>query len=100
MIEYYLSLFPGASREHPRLMALAGAILRQACDLMPLAEAVGRAFSPGEATGIHLDALGASLGLSRGDSPQGPTASDEDFRTFLLAKLRLWCGDGTNGGSC
>ena len=97
MAENYLSLFPGATREHPRFMALAEAVLRQAADLMPLPVAVNRAFSPGEAAGVPLDALGASLGLSRGDCPEGATATDEEFRAFLLDKLKLWCGDGTNG---
>ncbi len=34
----YLALFPGASREKPKLMALARAVLRQAMDLVPLTE--------------------------------------------------------------
>ena len=33
----YLTLFPGSSRGHPRFMAFAGAVLRQAADLMTLA---------------------------------------------------------------
>ena len=36
----YLTLFPGASREKARFMALAGAVLRQAADLSALAEAI------------------------------------------------------------
>ena len=32
-LRHYLSLFPGASRDRPRFMALAEAVLRQAADL-------------------------------------------------------------------
>ena len=89
----YLSLFPGASRGHPRFMAFAGAVLRQAADLLPLAAALQSGFSFAAAEGIQLDALAAAVGLRR---ESGMT--DEAFRQYLLAKLALWRWDGTNAG--
>ena len=94
----YLSLFPGASREKPRFMALAEAVLAQATDLMALVQAMPEAYSLGFAVGKQLDCLAAALGLTRAGSPQGAGASDEQFRAFILEKLALWRTDGTNGG--
>ena len=91
----WLSLFPGASRDKPRLMALAGAVLRQAEDLVSVIEALQPAFSFAAAEGIQLDSLARSVGLDRGDV--GADAPDEAFRQYLLAKLALWSWDGTNG---
>ena len=90
----WLSLFPGASRDKPRLMALAGAVLRQAEDLVSVIEALQPAFSFAAAEGIQLDSLARSVGLDRGDV--GADALDEAFRQYLLAKLALWSWDGTN----
>ena len=87
----YLSLFPGASRGHPRFMAFAGAVLRQAADLLPLAAALQSGFSFAAAEGEQLDAIAEAVGLSR---EYGMT--DEDFRAYLLQKLKLWSWDGTN----
>ena len=53
----WLSLFPGASRDKPRLMALAGAVLRQAEDLITVIEALQPASSFAAAEGIQLDSL-------------------------------------------
>ena len=91
----WLSLFPGSSRDKPRLMALAGAVLRQAEDLVSVIEALQPAFSFAAAEGIQLDSLARSVGLDRGDV--GADAPDEAFRQYLLAKLALWTWDGTNG---
>ena len=93
-LEYYLSLFPGAAREKARFMALAGAVLRQAADLIPLTAQLQSGFSFASAEGIQLDALAASVGLGR---ETGMT--DEAFRQYLLAKLALWTWDGTNKGA-
>ena len=90
----WLSLFPGASRDKPRLMALAGAVLRQAEDLVSVIEALQPAFSFAAAEEIQLDSLARSVGLDRGDV--GADALDEAFRQYLLAKLALWSWDGTN----
>ena len=90
----WLSLFPGASRDKPRLMALAGAVLRQAEDLVSVIEALQPAFSFAAAEGIQLDSLARSVGLDRGDV--GADAPDEAFWQYLLAKLALWSWDGTN----
>ncbi len=90
----WLSLFPGASREKPRFMALAGAVLRQAEDLLPVIAALQPAFSFSAAEGIQLDCLAQAVGLERSD--MGTDVPDEVFRQYLLAKLALWAWDGTN----
>ena len=90
----YLSLFPASSRERPRFMALAKAVLRQAADLMTLAATLQPGYSFACAEGIQLDSLARSVGLDRGDV--GADALDEAFRQYLLAKLALWSWDGTN----
>ena len=87
----YLALFPGASREKERFMALAEAVLRQAVDLMALIESIQSGFSFATAVGGQLDAVAAAVGLSR---EYGMT--DEAFRAYLLQKLKLWTWDGTN----
>ena len=87
----YLALFPGASREKPRLMALAEAVLQQVVDLMTLIETIQSGFSFATAVGSQLDAIAEAVGLSR---EYGMT--DEDFRAYLLQKLKLWTWDGTN----
>ena len=89
----YIALFPGASREKARFMALAEAVLRQAMDLTALAEAIQPGFSFARAEGLQLDALGESV-----DAPRGNGMMDEEYRAFLLAKLSLWGWNGTNAG--
>ena len=89
----YLQLFPGASREKPRFMALAQAVLRQAVDLMALIESIQSGFSFASADGKQLDAIAEAVGLSR---ESGMT--DEAFRAYLLQKLKLWTWDGMNAG--
>ncbi len=89
--EQYLVLFPGASREKPRFMALAEAVLQQVADLMALIESIQSGFSFASAEGVQLDAIAEAVGLSR---ESGMT--DEDFRAYLLQKLKLWTWDGTN----
>ena len=87
----YLQLFPGASREKARFMALAEAVLQQAVDLMTLIESIQSGFSFATAEGSQLDAIAETVGLSR---ELGMT--DEAFRAYLLQKLKLWTWDGTN----
>ena len=89
--EQYLVLFPGASREKARFMALAEAVLQQVVDLMTLIETIQSGFSFATAVGSQLDAIAEAVGLSR---EYGMT--DEDFRAYLLQKLKLWTWDGTN----
>ena len=96
-INSYLSLFPGATREKPRFMALAQAVLVQAADLAALVLSLPEAYSLGLAVGRQLDCLAAALGLTRTGSPQGAGATDEQFRAFIREKLALWRTDGTNG---
>ena len=93
ILSEYLSLFPGASREKPRFMALAEAVLSQAVNMASLVASLQPGFSFALAEGAQLDALAASAGLSR-----EPGMADGDFRAFLLSKLALWTWDGTNGG--
>ena len=90
----WLSLFPGASRDRPRFMALAGAVLRQASDLAALTVQLQESFSFAWAEGIQLDQIAAAVGLDRTDI--GTDVPDEAFRQYLLAKLALWTWDGTN----
>ena len=90
----WLSLFPGASRDRPRFMALAEAVLRQASDLAALAAQIQAEFSFARAEGIQLDQIAAAIGLNRTDI--GTDVPDETFRQYLLAKLALWTWDGTN----
>ena len=90
----WLSLFPGASRDRPRSMALAGAVLRQVSDLAALAAQMQAGFSFARAEGIQLDQIAAAVGLNRTDI--GTDVPDETFRHYLLAKLALWTWDGTN----
>lgn len=94
----YLSLFPGATREHPRFMALAEALLRQVMDLQNAVAAIPAVFSLSGAVGAQLDAVAEAMRLSRADSPSGAAATDAQFRAFLLEKARSWKWDGTNGG--
>ena len=89
--EQYLVLFPGASREKARFMALAEAVLRQAVDLMALIDSIQSGFSFATAEGSQLDAIAETVGLNR---ELGMT--DEAFRAYLLQKLKLWTWDGTN----
>ena len=90
----WISLFPGTSRDKPRFMALAEAVLRQVSDLLPLIAQLQSGFSFAEAEGIQLDQIAGIVGLSRVDI--GTVVSDEAFREYLLAKLALWTWDGTN----
>ena len=95
----YISLFPGATREKPRFMSLADAVLRQAADLMALVQGMPEAYSLPCAVGSQLDCLAAAIGLTRVDSPQGAGATDAEFRAFIQDKLALWRTDGTNGNA-
>ena len=87
----YLNLFPGASREKARFMALAEALLSQAADLQHVVAEIRAGYAVGQAEGNQLDAFAESMGLRRETG-----AADEAFRQFLLAKLALWTWDGTN----
>ena len=54
------------------------------------------AFTPEGASGVQLDMLGESLGLSRLDTSAGVNATDEEYRDYIKKKLILWGWDGTN----
>ena len=95
----YLSLFPGATREKPRFMALAEAVLRQAADLQAVIPGIHAAFSAESAAGEGLDAIAGVLGLNRKDIRPAGEVTDEELRRYLLQKLSLWCWDGTNPGA-
>ena len=87
----YLSLFPGYVQEKPKFMALAAAVLRQATDLITLAQNIAPGFSVRSAVGIQLDAIGESFGI-----PRQTGWSDATYRTVLLRKLKRNTWDGTN----
>ena len=91
MIANYLSLFPAYVRDKPRFMALAEVILRQAADLMTLVQSIAPGFSFASAVGEQLDALGASVGVSRQED-----WNDETYRGVLLRKLKLYTWNGMN----
>ena len=97
-LQDYINLFPGASREKQRFMALAQAVLRQVVDLAPVTEALVSGFSLEAAVGVQLDQIGEGWGLKRADTAYGSGATDEQFRAFLTAKLAQWQWDGTNAG--
>ena len=90
----WLSLFPGVSRDKPRFMALAEAVIQQVNDFLPLIAQLQSGFSFAEAEGMQLDQVAEAVGLCRTDV--GTNVSDEAFRQYLLAKLALWTWDGTN----
>ena len=94
----YLTLFPGSTREHPRFMALAEAVLAQVTDLQDLAASMQEDYSLSAAAGVQLDRLAEIMGLSRLDTTDGAACSNADFRTYILAKLALWRWNGTNDG--
>ena len=85
----YLSLFPGASREKARFMALAELLLQQVLDLAPMAFAIISAYTLDNAVGAQLDDLGASMGFAREDCAGGVNADDTTFRAFLKRKAIL-----------
>ena len=90
-----LDLFPPYSRTLTRFMALASAVLAEVVDLADVVGQMGAAFSPVGAVGSQLDALGATLGLSR-PLVNGSPADDETYRQYIQRKLTLWQWDGTN----
>ena len=92
----YLSLFSGNIREKQRFMAIASAVFGQVADLQAVVGEINGAFAPETAQGTQLDALGASLGLSRAEISAGVTASDAMFRDYIRKKLIRWGWDGTN----
>ena len=92
----YISLFPGATREKQRFMALATAVLQQVTELQAVVAQINEAFAPGSAEGTQLEALAASLGLSRMETSAGASVTDEIFRDFIQKKLIRWSWDGTN----
>lgn len=72
-------------------MALAAAVLRQAADLITLAQDIVPGFSVGSAVGVRLDAIGSSFGIPRQES-----WSDSTYRNVLLRKLKRNTWNGTN----
>ena len=90
-LDDYLSLFPAYTRDRPRFIALAGAVLRQVMDLMDLVPQLASGFSFARAEGKQLDELGTSVGIPRREG-----WDDESYRRVLLKKLKLYTWDGTN----
>lgn len=81
-------------RELLRFSALAEAVLQQAEDLAAVLPSLLSGFSLEEATGVQLDQLGESMGLSRSSAAD---PSDETYRAYIRAKLLLWRWDGSAG---
>lgn len=92
-LESYLEMFPAATREKHRFMALAGAVLTQAAELLALVQTgIPAAFDLDTASGAQLDALGELLNMPR---PM-PFTSDENYRFLLRARIAVHHWDGTN----
>ena len=87
----YMTLFPGYIRDKPRFAALAAAVLQQVNELMALVPALESGFSVGQAVGVQLDALGASVSVSRQNR-----WDDETYRRILIRKLRRNQWNGLN----
>ena len=87
----YMTLFPGYIRDKPRFAALAAAVLQQVNELMALVPALESGFSVGQAVGVQLDALGASVSVSRQNG-----WDDETYRRILIRKLRRNQWNGLN----
>ena len=96
MMEECLALFPGSTREKQRFMWMAAAVLQQVIDLQEVVGEINNVFAPESAQGVQLEALAASLGLSRLDTTTGAVVTDEAFRDFIRKKLIQWSWDGTN----
>ena len=92
----YIALFPGSTREKQRFMAIATVVLQQVMDLQAVVGEINNVFAPESAQGVQLEALAASLGLSRLDTSTGAAVTDEAFRDFIRKKLIQWSWDGTN----
>ena len=95
-MEECLALFPGSTLEKQRFMEMAAAVLQQVIDLQAVVGQINGAFAPESAQGVQLEALAASLGLSRLDTSTGAVVTDEAFRDFIRKKLIQWSWDGTN----
>ena len=95
MLNEYLALFPGVTREKVRFMALAEAVLRQVTDLQDVIATINSAYSVGEAAGVQLDAFAEALGIRRAEL--GENVPDSAFRQYIRGKLVLRRWDGTNG---
>ena len=77
-------------------MEMAAAVLQQVIDLQAVVGQINGAFAPESAQGVQLEALAASLGLSRLDTSDGAAVADADFRDFIRKKLIQWSWDGRN----
>ena len=89
----YLEMFPAATREKPRFMALAGALLTQAAELLALVQTgIPAAYDLETASGAQLDALGDLLNVPR----PLPSTSDENYRFLLRVRIAVHHWDGTN----
>ena len=90
----YMTLFPGYIRDKPRFAALAAAVLQQVNELIALVPELESGFSVAHAVGEQLDALGASVSVSRQSG-----WNDETYRSILLRKLRRNQWDGLNSSA-
>jgi hypothetical protein len=91
--EKWLELFSPAVREKSRFMALAGAVLGQAAEMMTLIrEGFPEAYALDTAAGMQLDALGVLMNAPR---PK-PLMPDEAYRMLLRARMAAHRWDGTN----
>ena len=83
-------------REKPIYCSCDCNFLCQVTELQVVVGQINEAFAPGPAEGVQLEALAASLSLSRLDTSAGAIVTDEVFRDFIQNKLVQWSWDGTN----
>lgn len=87
----YIELLPAYTRDKPKFVAFAAALLRQAEELITLAQEIAPGFSFAGAVGVQLDALGETVGIPRQEGWE-----DEVYRKVLLRKLKRFTWDGMN----
>ena len=87
----YIEMFPSASREKARFIAMAAAILQQVMDLIDVTSEINEAFSVSGAVGVQLDILGEFFSV-----PRQYGWSDLTYREYIDRKLSIWRWNGTN----
>ena len=87
----YIEMFPSASREKARFIAMAAAILEQVMDLIDVTSEINEAFSVNGAVGVQLDILGEFFSV-----PRQYGWSDLTYREYIDRKLSIWRWNGTN----
>lgn len=100
--ERYLKRVTSQHSVRPQYMAMLGAYLDMLQDAYLCAASLDAAFDLDTAVGAQLDILGAIVGANRRldfePTNASPLLSDEDYRTYIMAKITLNQWDGTLEG--